>query len=288
MKKVLLFAITLLLAVPFGYSQKFAIKLGLGSNYASSGDFAKGIKGEMAYLEDEYDVKGGYEVPYFGMIVAGECIYYFKNSMGIGLSFGYFKHAVDSEVSYDIGYISVKERLKPRIAVFPVAVNMHYLLPLSPKFSIDCAGGIAYYLAMLKWDYKMSLSLLGFSGYDEYSFKSTSGGFGAQAGVGLHYAFTSRIAVCFDIVGRVVPKSLFARFKGDWTESGSGDIWQYHDSGSDQYAWFYDWKSGERAYSQIVFQKEKPSGTTVSNSRYAKLGLTGFTATIAVKLGIGR
>jgi hypothetical protein len=288
MKKGLMMAMILFVAVPSGFAQKFEIKLGVGPCYASHGDFAKGIKGQMAYLEDEYEVTGGYQVPYFGMIYAGECIYYFKKSMGIGLSFGYFKHVADEEVSYDIGYISVKERLKPRIDVFPVAVNFHFPLPLSAKFSMDCAGGVAYYLAMLKWDYKMSLSLLGFSGYDEYSFKSTTGGFGAQAGVSLSYALTSRIAVCFDILGRLVPASLFSRFKGDWTESGGGDIWDYYESRSDQFAWFYDWKSGENTYSQIVFQKERPSGSTVSNERYAKLSLTGFTATVSVRFGIGR
>lgn len=288
MKKIVAAAAAILILSAAGFSERIALKIGAGANYASGADFAQGIKGQMSYLSSQYSVGGRYEFPHSGWDVAGEFIYGLGERMGIGLGIGFIRHAEDNTITYGIGDVSVKERLRPNCRIFPIALNIHYLWPLSSRLSLDLSAGGAYYLTKIDWNYRMELGLLGLNGYDEYSWKSTAGAFGFQAGLGLQWALSSRIAVCLDIIGRMTPTSLMSRLKGDWTEKGGGDFWDYSDSGSGAYAWAYDWRVGGQNYSQLAFQNEAPAGTTVSNARYAKFGLSGFAATMGLKIRIGR
>jgi hypothetical protein len=288
MKKVFAGMAAVIFLSTLGFSQKFVLKIGAGISVASGSDFAQGIEGQMSYLSDQYAVGGRYSFPHTGMDFAGELIYSFKERMGVGLGLGFIRQAEDDTVSYALGDVSVNERLNPSFNTIPIALNFHYLLPVSSRLSLDLSAGGTYYLTRVNWNYRMDLSLLGLSGTDAYTMKSTAGGFGVQAGLGLQWALSSRIAVCLDIVGRVAPSSFSGKIKGDWTEKGSGDFLDLTDSGSGQYAWAYDWNAGGRSYSQIAFQNETPSGTTISNARYAKFSLSGFAATLGLKIGIGR
>ncbi len=282
MRKFFALAASLLVIAEFGFSGTFAIKLGSGLGYISGGDFAKGIRGWSDYYADVYDsLRGEFLAPHFGMNLSAEVIYYFKPNMGLGLSTGYARYARGSEASYDLGYVSSTEQFKPKISVIPITANFHYLLPLRPKLTLDLAAGASLYFASLSWDYTMNLSLLGYSGSDQFTYSAARGGIGFQAGAGAEYELSSAISVVLNITARYAS---IAKFQGDWTEKGSGNIWDFSDSGSNIYAWYYDWKFNETSYPQIAFQDERPTGTTVSNSRYARLGLTGFVATFGVKI----
>ncbi|MCJ7564095.1 MAG: outer membrane beta-barrel protein [Candidatus Aminicenantes bacterium] len=284
MRKFFALAVSLLVIAGFGFCGTFAIKLGSGLGYISGGDFAKGIRGWSDYYAAEYNsLRGEFLAPRSGMNLGGEVIYYFKPNMGLGLGVGYARYAKDSEASYDLGYASSTEQFKAKISVIPITANFHYLLPLLPKLTLDLTAGVSYNIAKLSWDYMRDFTLLGYSGTDQFTYSATRGGIGLQAGAGAEYELSSAISVVLNVTARYAS---IAKFQGDWTERGSGNIWDFSDSGSETYAWYFDWKFNETTYPQIVFQNEKPTGTTVSNARYARLGLTGLVATLGIKIGL--
>jgi hypothetical protein len=294
MKRLGALAISLLLAASLSYSQKIAVKFGGGIGTSSGGDFTSGLLGMTKYLRDEYPGAGGeFSTPRFGLSLNGEIVYYFRKDMGIGLGIGYFGLSKDGAVTYTADIISAKEQLQLRFNVIPIALNFHYLVPLSNTFRLDLSAGVGGYLAKLDWNYQTDLSLRlpddpsqVFNGSDTLEFESSRRfGLGLHGGASLEYAFSPRLAVCLNLTGRLASVS---GFNGSWTEQGSGDFWDFSDSGTDAYLWSYDWAVNNTTYSQLVIQKETPAGMTISNARHARLGLSGFSAAIGIKIGLGR
>jgi hypothetical protein len=285
MKKILMLVAALSLAAVPGFSQRFAFKLSGGLDYASGGDLAAGIQGQSDYLNTEYGTTGEYKIPRLGLNFAGEIIFFLRPHLGIGIGAGYLHHVQESQITYDVSDIAATETIKPTISVVPITLNIHFLVPVSSKVTLDLSAGPGYYFATFKWDYRMDLSLLGYSGYDAYAFKANKGGLGFQGGVGLEFAFSPRLALVVSILGRYAS---IDKFQGSWTDKGGGDFWEFDDSGNDHSAWYYEWQVGGKSYGQLAFQSGQPSGTTVGNPRPAKLGLTGFVAAIGFKIGLGR
>jgi hypothetical protein len=293
MKRIAVLAGALLFIISFGFSQeaapavsrpKFSLKLGGGASYATLGDLGRGIDGQMVYLKDEYgDISGAYDTPLLGLSSGGELLYNFSRRFAVGLAAGYVRHAKASQVSYSLGFIDVQERIAPKLNVIPVELNLHYYFPLGRRIALDLFAGAGYYLAQLDYEYRMDLSLtsLGLDGYDLYTFKSRRGAAGFPAGLGIEVALGSRMALSLDILGRYAS---ITDFKGDWTEEGGGDFWEYDDGGSDHTMWFYVWTYGDKAYDQVAFQTDKPFGSLVSDTRPAKLDLTGVVATLSLKI----
>jgi hypothetical protein len=275
-----LFALALL-----GFGQKVDLRIGGGWNYALGGDLAAGLQGQSDYIHDQYAATGQYKAPKSGWGGEGELILTILPRLGIGIGAGYLRHVQESQIAYASSSISITEKVKPDISVIPVTLNVHYLLPLSAKLRLDIHGGAGYYLATWNWTCRMDLSLLGYSGYDEYTFRASKGGIGVQVGFGLEWEFASHIALVLGVTGRTVS---IDSFLGSWTEKGDGDFWQFSDSGNDHFAWYYDWQVGSKTYGQLAFQPSQPAGSTASNVRTAKLDLSGFTATLGFKIGFGR
>ena len=294
MKKCVSLAISLLLAASFGYSQKIAIKFGGSLAYSSAGDIASGLRDMTNYLRAEFPGSSGeFSAPHASPGFAGEIIYYFKTNVGLGVSFGIFGMSKEGTIAYSADILSAKETLKPKAQVIPIALSLHYVVPLSNAFRLDFNGGFGGYLANVDWNYRADFTLTlpddpgqVFDGSDILAFESGRRfGFGLHGGIGLEYALSPGLSVVLDLAGRLASVS---GFNGSWTETGSGDFWDFSDSGTDAYLWTYDWNVNNATYSQIVLQKETPSGATVSNARHAKLGLSGFSATIGIKIGLGR
>jgi hypothetical protein len=278
---VLIFAGLAFLASPC-FSQTFSLHLYSGLSYAGGGDLTKGIKGEGELLGADYGISGAFKAPYLGLDFGGEIVYYLGTKFGIGLGIGYFRHAKESAVSYEIGPVSIKQTLNPKFMVIPITTNLHYLLTLGPRVRIDLSAGAGFYLTTLDWESRMDIEIMGFSDYFDYTFKSTKGTIGFQGGVGLEVKIAPKLALVWTILGRYASLS---ELKGDWTDKGEGDLFSYSETGSEHYAWYYDLKYGGKTYSQIIFDSDKPAGPDYSDARYAKIGLTGFITALGIKLG---
>jgi hypothetical protein len=267
---------------PAAPSPRFSLKVGGGGGYATLGDFGLGVKGQFDYLKDEYgDVKGTYEAPHWGAAAGGEIICRIGGRLSVGLGSGYIRHATASQVTYVLGFIDVKERINPRLTVIPIELSLHLQLPLGRVFSLDLYAGPGYYLGTLDYEYRMDLSLLGLDGYDVYTFSSRRGAVGFQGGLGLEMALGSRLALVLNIGGRY---ARLVDFKGDWTEEGGGDFWDYSDNGSGDGMWYYAWTYNAKKYDQVAFQAERPTGSLVSDVRPARVDLTGFCLTLGLKI----
>ena len=285
MRRFVLLSTALFAFALLGFGQKVELRLGGGWNYGLGGDLAAGLQGQSDYLVDQYAGIGEYKTPKSGWGGDGELILTFGSRFGIGIGVGYFRHVLDSQITYASGSRAVTESVKPDIGIIPITLNFHYFIPLAPKVRLDLFGGAGYYLATWNWTYRLDLSLVGYTGYDAYTFKAAKGGIGVQGGLDLEWEVAPNFALVLAVTGHAASVD---NFLGSWTEKGDGDFWQFSDSGSDHSVWYYDWRVGSKTYGQLAFQSSAPAGSTASNVRPAKLDLLGFTATLGFKIGFGR
>lgn len=285
LKKAALLAIILLAAFTAGFGQKITLRLAGGWETFTGGDLTAGIQGQSDYLAATYAAAGSYTVPHGGWIADGEIILHLSPRFGIGLGAGYLRHMQSSQITYTVSSIATTEKITPDIRVVPITLNLHYLLPVSKRLRIDIAAGAGYYLTTWNWASRMDLALSGYAGYDEYTFKSTKGGFGFQGGLSLEYSLAENFAFVLGVTGRYAS---IDKFLGSWTDKGGGDFWEYDDAGTDHFAWYYDWLVGGRTFGQLAFQPSQPAGSTTSGARYAKIDLTGLAVTAGFKIGFGR
>ncbi len=282
-KKAVFLAVALLCAAPIVSSQTIGLKLMGGGGYVLGGDLAKGLQGQSDYLKAAFAAADAYKFPKIGWTGTGEILFYLGPQFAIGIGAGYEQHVQESTVSYSIGGIDVKETVKPAFNVIPVLGSLHLFFPVGTAVKIDFWLGGGAYLTQLKWNSSYVIGILGLSGTDAYAFSSRRTGYGAQAGLGLELALSSKLALVLNVTGRYAQVSGFV---GDWTETGTGDFWSFTDGGSDHAVYYYDWTFAGTTYPQVEFRPDKPSGSSVANVREAKLDLSGVTATIGFKINL--
>jgi hypothetical protein len=276
---ILFFAVA---AVAFG--QTVSLKLAGGGSYALGGDLAKGLQGQSDYLKAEFGAVDAYKFPKIGWTGTGEILFNLSPQFAIGFSAGYEQHSQESAVSYSIEGIDVKETVKPAFNVIPVLGSLHLYFPIGSAVKIDFSLGGGAYFTQLNWNSSYLIGILGLTGTDAYAFASKRiTGYGAQAGLGLELALSSKLALVLNVVGRYAKISGFV---GDWTETGTGDFWSFMDSGSDHTVYYYDWTFAGATYAQIEFRPDRPSGVGLTNVREAKLDLSGIAATIGIKINL--
>jgi len=287
MKKFAAVAAIFLLVVMAGYSQTFSFKAGAGLGSVSTGDVAAGVRGISDLLKVYYSSVGKFEVPSLGPDFYAELIYHLSPSAGIGFGAGYFFAGKQSSIQYSIDTLDISHTVDPKVGVIPVTVTFHFFPALSSKIRLDIGAGAGLYIANLKYEELISLSNLA-TGTLQYKYESGGRmGFGFQGGIGLEYALSPTLALVAGVQGRFASVTLA---DGKWVEQGTEAFGDYLESGNDHKAWYYDWTpvEGDRAYAQLVFQKDTPSGTDLANVRQAKLGLTGFVFTVGIRVGIGK
>jgi hypothetical protein len=284
MKRLSWIVLAVATAVATGSAEtKFSFQLGGGLNYSTGGDLARAFRGQSDFLKDEYGAGSRFDVPLWGFQFDGEFIYHLNPRWAVGLGLGYFEHLKESQVTYTYGFIDATEAVKPKYAVVPLTANLHYFLTLGRNLRLDLSGGFGYYFARLNYEASQNLSLLGFNGKDVYTFEGSKGGFGLQGGAGLEMSLSPRFALILQVLGRFASIS---GFRGDWTEVGSGDFWDFEESGTGQDIWYYEWMPGTKSYSQWTFQDEIPSGEGIKNARAAKLEILGFSVLLSIKIGL--
>jgi len=285
MKKTVVFFGVLLLITSVGYPGKLAVRAGAGFGCFFGGDIADGLKGLSDYLADTYAATGEFGAPGFGPNLSAEVVYQISPKMGVGLGFGYFSGGKESEVAFTIDTLSVTQILHPRFQVIPITASFHYHLPCaSSKFELDVSAGLGFYLARLNHDESIALSVAGQTGTLAYTYASGGrNGFGPHLGLSVERPLNERLALYVSLNARLVSVALA---QGDWTETGSGLFGAYSNQGSDHQPWAYDWTTGGKTYSQVIFAATAPSGADAANVHEAKLGLSAVTLGLGVRFNL--
>ncbi len=285
MKRLTLLFLSVLMVVSFASAgTRISFQLAGGLNFSTGGDLARGIRGYDAYLKNEFNAADGFEVPVLGFQFSGEFLFHFNDRIAAGLGVGYFEHLKQGRATYDYyGIIDVGETIRSKYRVLPVMAVIHYSLPLADSFRLDISAGAGCYLAALDYRHRQDLSLLGFSGSDIYTFESVRAGLGGHVGIGLEWVIDSRFSVLLNVTGRVASVSGFV---GDWTDRGQGDFWNYEESGSNHRIWAGQWIVDTETYDFVSFDEKVPEGDAYADVREARLGLSGFAATLGFKVGL--
>jgi len=284
MKRTLLCLAMIAAVVSFASAQEARVSFQLtgGLNYAAGGDFARGLNGQTEYLTNEFGAEGELSSPIWGFQFAGEFLYHFNDRFALGLGVGYFEHMKQTQATYENWILEIDETVTPKYKVIPLTANLHYSFPWFGSIRLDLYAGAGFYLTSLDYNYRQDVGVLGFNGSAIYQYNASKGGFGVQGGMNLEWVIDPKFSILLGVQGRIASVS---GFTGEWTEIGTGDIgWDYHDSGTSNQVWYLQWDSGVQKYGQLWFQDDEPEGSDVSEVRPARLGLSGFTATLGFKI----
>lgn len=281
MKKILLLALALSLTAAPGFSQKWAFKLGSGMSWADGGDLTNGIQGQAALLLQDYGLVDSYLAPKNGVHIAGEIIFHPWKIFGVGIGVGRFKMSKSSSASFDNNYISTTEAITPGVTVVPITLNLHLLLPLTTKIKFDLVAGGGLFMTTLDWSFRADYTLLGLTGFDEYTYKAKKNGWGFQAGAGLEYLILPRLSLFANGLYRAAKVE---SLKGTYTNKGGGDFGVYNVTGEDASFWFFERLSGGTTFPQVAFQPDQPAVSPwTQNARIGSLDLKGFTVAMGLK-----
>jgi hypothetical protein len=255
-----------------------------GINYAAGGDLSRGLNGYNSFIQNQYTVTGGFNVPGLSPQFGGEILYRFNDHLSAGLGFGYFAHKKESRAAYVFSKtVEVTETVSPEYAVVPLTLNVHYSIPWMGPYRLDFFLGGGLYRTRLKYAYSQTASVSGFSGTDTYTFDAKKNGYGVEAGAAFEWVVSPRFSVRFNLTGRLVS---LTDITGGWTEKGEGDFWVMEESGSAARIWYATVTTGDSTYDVLVFQEDMPDGTYYQNVRSARLSLSGITLTLGFKIGL--
>lgn len=255
-------------------------RFSLGAGFIRTGDLKDGILGYNDFTSILYgsDLQGKFDAPGAGMEPSAEIVFHLGPRWGIGLGFGYASFSKSSEMSYAVADAAVTESLTAGIAAVPLQLNLHFFIPVSGRFMIDVWAGPGVALSRLSWEYRMAVDLAGQKSEDRFEFHADRPVFGGQAGVGIFFKLSDAFDLSAEVCGRIAA----ARgFKGSWTETGSGDFWAISDAG-EATVWVFDWLYGAKPYRQLSFQESKPGGANVAGAEEARIGLSG----VSLKIGL--
>jgi hypothetical protein len=262
------------------FPQRMSLALRGGAGWAGGGDLAGGLSGLMDYYSDAYTgLSGRHAFASLGWTLKGELLIHLGPRWALGLEAGYERHGRESLVSYGFGALTASETLAPVLEAIPVAGVAHLFLPAG-KIKIDIQAGAGGYLTRLDWRSSYALSVLGYEGIDDLSFAASRIGFGVQAGAALEWPVSPSLTLILGVGGRY---ARISGYEGDWTETGSGELWAFSETGRGR-LYAYDWTDGGSTYRQIAIQSGLPEGSAVSNAREAVIDLTGWTATAGIRI----
>jgi hypothetical protein len=265
-------------AAAAGISARFSF----GAGIIRTGDLRDGILGYNDFSSILYgsELRGKFAAPGAGMDPSAEIVFHAGPRWGIGLGFGYASFSKSSEMSYAVADTGVTENLTAGIAAVPLQLNLHFFIPLSERLTIDAWAGPGVALSRLKWEYRMAVDLAGLKSEDRFEFHADRPVFGGQAGIGIFFKLSGAVDLNAEVCGRIASAG---GFKGSWTETGSGDFWAISDAG-EATVWVFDWLYGAKPYRQLSFQGSKPAGANVVGAEEARIGLTGVSLKIGLRI----
>lgn len=282
MKKILIIFIVMGLFSSLCFSQ-LSFRFYGGMIHVMSKDISSSVKATNEIL-DLYDPghTGYFEKLCCGTNFGGELFYLISKNMGVGIGIELIRLRNESNLSYDLG-VPLVQTTTYGIDAFPIMLNVHYYLPITPMLNAFVSVGGGYYLMNIDfasdflWDF-------GVFGEEDraYTFQSSQGTFGVQVRWGTEIFVSKNISFLIGGTGRLAK---YSDIKGDWTNTGYIPGEGYLDgNGSDHYFWYYEESIMGKNYAQVIFRKNAPTG--VSNARKGEINLSGLSFTAGIKIGL--
>ena len=286
MRKLILSLSFLLIAAVLVYPQRVSFKLMGGLTWINGDDYNKGIVGQNQYIKaTTISMSGAYEKLSSGLKFQAEVINYLNPRMGIGLGGGYFRTSNESKVTshgmlVDVPYDN-ESTYNSKVSVIPFFLNFHYLARPAPKLKLDLFGGPTFNI--VQFNFQNPSITPTFSTTETVAFTASIAALGLQGGLGLNFEITPNIALVADGYFRYTKVS---NIKGNWSDIVSSPTGTTLISNAEYYLWYYDYADGG-SYSQIGFyDKNGPTGSSVSGARKADIKLSGIVILAGIKLSI--
>jgi opacity protein-like surface antigen len=255
-----------------------------GLTYITVGDLNKAFQSANDHI-NLYAIShsGSFPTVHTGLNFSAELLYNLNEDISLGLGIGYFRVPILFDVSFNYGTPTNQTDTVSAIAI-PITLNLHYSFTIRPSLKVFLTAGTGYYLTKINfevnyiWDY-------GVNGKEtmDYIFKSGSGAFGLQGGLGVEYQISSGLSLIVEVLGRYAKVS---NFKGDWTSVDKFNGTTSSGQGSDIYFNYFEYDVNGKRYSDLHFGEDLPARAI--NVRRGNLDLTGFSPLIGIKYSFGK
>jgi len=282
MKKTLIALIVMGLFSSLGFSQ-LSFRFYGGMIHATSKDICSAVEANNELLDLYSPGHTGYfEKLCCGTNFGGEVFYQISKNMGVGIGIELIRLRNESNLSYDLG-VPIVQTTTYGINAFPIMINVHYSLPITPLFNAYVTAGVGYYLLDMDFtaDFLWDFGVFG-EGDQIYTFQSNQGTLGLQTRWGIEVFISKNISFLIEGTGRFAKLS---DIKGDWTSRGYIPVeGNFEESGSNHYFWYYEESILGENYSQVNFSENAPSG--VVSARKGEINLSGLSFTVGIKIGL--
>jgi opacity protein-like surface antigen len=276
MKKLVLIGVLCLSLTAVGFSMGFSIKATGGLSMLFGGDYNSAVQGQNDYYNALTGVTVNSELSKLslGIDFGAEFILQFTDSMGIGLGVGYITASNESTLQVHEGALSLSQTYAPSVSVVPFTLNFHYFLPLGSSLRLHFFGGPGLYLASIKYDSTLSLTLGAIElGKAAQAYTPDSKlTFGFQGGLGIEFGLSRNIALLLDVAGRYLSISSIS---GSWIMDGHEGIIPVHITGTGT-LYYYEVKAGGNYYGDLTISDTVPSNPNYRNVRAASISLSGI------------
>jgi hypothetical protein len=284
MRKTILSAALLIVAAGVAFPQQISFKLTGGLNWIDGNDYNAGVQGSYNYLRAiSQTTSGTFKNLTNGPNFQAEIVNYLGPNLGIGLGGGYYRvssegqvasHGVLEGVPYD-----ATSTYRGQVSVIPFFLNVHYLARLAPRLKLDLFGGPVFAIVQTHIENPSTSTILSTTQNEFYTASSTS--LGVQAGLGLSFEFSRRVSLIAEATYRMA--KLTEEIMGNWVKNVITSLGQTVSSSAESFLWTYALTQGGTFTRIGFFDKNGPTGETVSGAKKAVIDLSGLVASVGVK-----
>ncbi len=280
MKKTIIGILIALLTVSLSFGE-IQLKFSGGVNWISGSDFNAFARAQNALYALWYtNIQGSRTEFGPAPLFQAEAVSYFSPSLGVGLGAGILRMSVDDRMEYLESNSPGNAQFRSQLTIIPVTLNLHYRSRMSPRLALDGYAGFGIYLSRLDvfesqfWQAGPDLYTSDFKG-------DVRGTFGLQAGVGLEYELSSRLAVFISGGLRVAS---YGPINGRATTSYETPFGSQNNTNIAVDYYYFDYFS----YPYMIFGQTDPrfNNNDIKNLRKAAINLSGAAFTTGIRIKI--
>lgn len=256
-----------------------------GMTYISGNDWNTGIDGWNSLVNAGTSHTGNFDKLNMAINFGGEVRYDLNKNFAIGLGAGYFNLTKTNNVVY-AGFLFENDiTWTPKINSIPIVLNFHYTTAISKSLNFTASLGGGYYISKFEFTNVYDNAwILGWSKGTE-KFSSSKGVIGFQGAVGLEIALMKNIFLSVDLGGRYARMS---DLEGTRTDVGESQfLWINSNYNLSEGGWFL-WYAVDKTtgYQLVMLSKDAPSASSYNDVRKANIDLTGFAASIGLRISL--